>query len=160
MRWIGFALLAVGCVHSAPLGTPPPFDLEAARQSLLQADLDFAHEVELRGTEAWVEVFAADGVMLSDGGGTIRGHEAIGKAMAALGDPRKGKGKVQLRWKPLGAEVSRDGTLGWTYGNAVLTSAKDSEKVKYVSIWRREGNAWKVVADIGNGGFADPGKAP
>jgi hypothetical protein len=158
MKQLWLALLAVGCVHTAPFA--PPFDPEAARQSLLQADLDFAQEVALHGTEAWVAVFAADGIMLSDGGGTIRGPDAIRKAMSGLGDPQKAKPAVQLRWRPLGAEISRDGTLGWTYGNALLVSAKDKEKVKYVTIWRREGSAWKAVADIGNGGEAEPGKDP
>jgi hypothetical protein len=72
--------------------------------------------------------------------------------MSGLGDPRRAPGKVQIHWTPLAAEVSRDGSLGWTYGNALIVSAKAREKVKYVTIWRREGDAWKAVADIGNNG--------
>ena len=155
MKWLCIALFAAGCAHLAG-----EQDDESLRKSLLQADLGFAHEVALRGTEAWVETFADDGIMLSDGGGTIRGKEKIRAAMAALGDPRKSPGKVQIRWTPLGAEVSRDGTLGWTYGNAVILSAKAQEKLKYVTVWRRVDEAWKVVADIGNSGLAQPGVEP
>jgi ketosteroid isomerase-like protein len=155
MKWIGLALLAAACAH-----VPAAPDAEALRKSLLQADLDFAHEVALRGTEAWVAAFAPDGAMFVDGDGAVRGSERIRAAMAALGDPRHAPGKVQLRWTPLGAEVSRDGTLGWTYGNAVVISATSQEKLKYVTVWRREAGAWKVVADMGNSGLADPGIAP
>jgi hypothetical protein len=148
-----FALLlcaSAACAHVGPL------DAESTRRSLLQADLDFAHDVEVRGTDAWVDAFTSDGAMLVDGGGMIRGHEELRKAMAALGDPRHAPGKVQIKWTPLGAEVSKDGTLGWTYGNALVVSAKAKEKVKYVTIWRREGEVWKAVADIGNSGDVSP----
>jgi ketosteroid isomerase-like protein len=159
MRWIclaaGIATLLAACAHA-----PAAPDADALRKSLLQADLDFAQDVALRGTEAWVAVFAPDGAMFVDGDGVVRGHERIRAAMAALGDPRRAPGKVQLRWTPLGAEVSRDGTLGWTYGNAIVISATSQEKLKYVTVWRREGHAWKVVADLGNSGLADPGVQP
>jgi ketosteroid isomerase-like protein len=150
MKRFASLLCAAACAHVAPL------DADSARRSLLQADIDFAHDVEVRGTDAWVETFADDGAMFSDGGGMIRGHEQIRKAMAALGDPRHAPGKVQIQWTPLGAEVSRDGSMGWTYGNALVISAKAKEKVKYVTVWRREGEAWKAVADIGNNGDVSP----
>ncbi|HEY2029364.1 MAG TPA: DUF4440 domain-containing protein [Myxococcales bacterium] len=156
MKWICFALAAAACAH-APVGAD---DLADLRKSLLQADVAFAHEVALRGADAWAETFAKDGMMFVDGGGTIRGHDKIRAAMAGLGDPRRAPGKVQLRWTPLAAEVSRDGTLGWTYGNAIVISAKAQEKLKYVTVWRREGSGWKAVADIGNAGLAEPGIEP
>jgi ketosteroid isomerase-like protein len=150
MRLFALLLGATACAHVVPM------DADSARRSLLQADIDFAHDVELRGTDAWVDAFASDGAMLVDGGGMIRGHDELRKAMSALGDPRHAPGKVQIKWTPLGAEVSKDGTLGWTYGNALVVSAKSKEKLKYVTIWRREGEVWKAVADIGNAGDVSP----
>jgi ketosteroid isomerase-like protein len=145
-------ILAAGCAH---------VDAEAARCSLLESDADFDRAVAERGVEAWVEAFAEDGAMLPGGASILRGHEKIRAAMAQLGDPRKGPPELKLRWKPLGAQVSADGTLGWTYGNAVAVTKAGEQRVKYVTVWRRGSDgSWKVVADIGAAGDAEPGAGP
>jgi len=123
-------VVAVGCAH-------------AGRESLMQADADWARAVAERGTEAWVEGFADDGAMYPAGAPRIVGHDKIGAAMADLGS------KLQLRWRPLGAEASADGTFGYTWGSAEIITASGERKTKYVTVWRRVGDQWKVVADMG-----------
>jgi len=136
-------------------------DLEAARKSLIRADADFNADVAARGVDAWVEVFAEDGAMLVPNQPLIRGHAKIRETMADLGDPRKAAPALKLRWKPLAAQVSDDGTLGWTYGNAVISSARGENKTKYVTVWRKQADgSWKVAADLGVPGWADPDVAP
>lgn len=144
--------LACACAHLDP---------EAARRSLLEADQRFAQDVGERGVEAWVEAFGDEGMMLASDSPLIRGRETVRSAMAALGDPRRAPPDLRLRWRPLGAQVSDDGTLGWTYGNALSISRRGESKAKYLTVWRRarDGN-WKVAADQGTPGWADPSLPP
>lgn len=143
---------AAGCAH---------VDAEGARRSLLQADFNFDRAVAERGVEAWIDAFAEDGTMFPRNKPLIRGHEKVRSEMAALGDPRKGPPDLKVRWKPLGAQVSSDGTMGWTYGNAHLVSREGEQRAKYVTVWRRAPDgSWKVVADIGTAGDAEPGAGP
>ena len=136
-------------------------DPEAARRSLLDADARFAQEVSERGVEAWVEAFGDEGVMLADSSPLIRGREQIRSTMSALGDPRKAPPELRLRWRPLGAQVSADGTLGWTYGNSLSVSPRGERKGKYLTVWRRDQDgSWKVAADQGTPGWADPAAPP
>jgi len=133
-------------------------DAEATRRSLVQADVDFDRTVAERGVEAWVEAFAEDGAMLPAGAPLLRGHEKIRAAMAELGDPRQAPPDLKLRWKPLGAQVSADRRPGWTYGNAVAVTTAGATRAKYLTVWRRgTDGSWKVVADIGAAGDAEPG---
>jgi ketosteroid isomerase-like protein len=142
----------VACAH---------LDAEAARKSLLQADVDFARDVAARGTEAWVDAFAEDGAMLIANAPLIRGRQKIRELMAELGDPRKGKPELLMRWRPLGAQVSNDGTLGWTYGNSVSVTAQGERQGKYLTVWRKQADgSWKVQADQGSPGWANAAVAP
>jgi ketosteroid isomerase-like protein len=61
-----------------------------------------------------------------------------------------------LTWKPIGADVSSSGDLGYTYGTYEFRSKDASGKPsvshgKYTSIWKRQKDgSWKVVLDMGN----------
>src|SRR4051812_48613970 len=121
-------------------------DREAARKSLIKADSDFAADVAARGVDAWVDVFAEDGAMMVREQPIVRGHAKIREIMNDLGDPRKSPPELTLRWKPLGAHVSDDATLGWTYGNAVIKSPRGEAKSQYVTVWRKQADgSWKVA---------------
>ena len=147
------AALLSACAH---------FDAEAGRASLLKADADFARDVAARGADAWVEAFADDGAMMVNNRPVVRGHEKIREIMGDLGDPRKAPSSLQIRWRPLGAQVSADGTMGWTYGNSVIVSPGSPEhQGKYVTVWRKQADgSWKVAVDLGVNGWADPASPP
>ena len=119
-------------------------------RELLRADATFAGDVAARGVDAWVAAFAADGVMLPAGGPMLKGAPALREAMAELGTGLK------LRWAPLLARVSDDGTLGYTIGSYTAESARGVSKGKYLTVWRRTPDGWRIVADIGNPGEAVP----
>ena len=122
------------------------------REVLMQADRDFDRATAETGVEGWVSYFAEDGQMFPAGAEIVSGRQAIREAMApAFGNP-----EFSLRWKPLGADVSRAGDLGYTYGTYVARGpGPQGEPVerhgKYVSIWKKQADgSWKIVVDIGN----------
>ena len=117
-------------------------------QVLLDADRRFAAGVAERGTPAWVEAFAPDGVQLVAGVG-----EVPRERMAALMEPALGAGGGALAWEPLRARASGD--LGYTVGRYASRGfqpdgAEQVEEGLYVTIWRRQADGtWKAELDTG-----------
>jgi hypothetical protein len=65
-------------------------------------------------------------------------HAAIAKTLAA----------GALQWTPVSA--GKRGAFGYTLGTWTFTAAgKHGAHGSYCTIWKREGDAWKVAFDIG-----------
>ncbi len=119
------------------------------RETLMQIDREFDEEAARRGSQAWADYFAEDGIIMPQGKPIVAGRKAIREAMSAVyADP-----KFVMRWEPLGAEVA--GKLGYTYG--LYRSARPgpngqmlSDYGKYLSVWRKERDGWKIAVDCGN----------
>lgn len=158
MRKVLSLVATLGCLAAGGVAASPGGDLAAERAAVAAADREFDAATAQGGADAWASYFAEDGMMLSDGGGAIRGRQAILEAMVPfLGNPDN-----SLRWKPLLQEVSNDATLAYTVGSYHL-SAKTAEgqtvsrEGKYLSVWRREADGtWKVAVDLGNPGLPFP----
>lgn len=136
LRVAGFLsmVVLVGCVHLSA----------AQRQSVMQADRDFAARAGAAGLRAaFVEYAAADAMLFRAGVGPIRGRDAIGEAFANTdGDA--------LVWAPEDAEVAASGELAYAWG--WYTFSGRGGKVSsgnYVSIWRQIDGRWRYVVDLG-----------
>ena len=54
-----------------------------------------------------------------------------------------------IRWKPLYAEASKDGTLGYTLGTAEISS--DDGNDRYLTVWRKQTDGTRTaVTNLGN----------
>lgn len=129
------AVTLAGCAH-----------LSAAdmRESVMQADRDFAARAAVVGLRtAFVEYAAADALLFRAGVGPIRGREAIGESFA------KSEGDT-LAWAPEAAEVAASGDLAYTWGWYTFTDRGGKASTgNYVSIWRRIDGRWRYVVDLG-----------
>ncbi len=70
-----------------------------------------------------------------------------------------------MSWRPIRAELSADGTRGYSYGYGRRVAGTDTltsvAPIQYLSFWRREGGAWKLAAWMISAGGADaPPGAP
>ncbi len=123
-------------------------DLE---DSLKAADRAFDKSTLERGLDGWMSWFADDAV-LNTQQGVIHGRAAVRAYYSAM-FARK---EFSIRWQPLHAEASRDGTLGYTVGSAETSFRNEKGEVqsrsgRYLTVWRRQPDgSWKVVSDIGN----------
>jgi ketosteroid isomerase-like protein len=124
---------------------PVALDLDAERNSLLEADLSFSRRSEEKGAaQAFYEFLAPDGVTLSAGEPPIRGREAI-KVHFAVGP------QGFFTWQPIAADVSGSGDIGYSWGTANFQTKGPDDKPrivysKYVTVWRKQNNGrWKVV---------------
>ncbi|MGZ5998015.1 MAG: YybH family protein [Rhizomicrobium sp.] len=128
-----------------------------AKEDMMAADRAFSDMSLKSGAHAAFLAFMADDVRLFDGD-----HPPIlGKAAAVAyyADVEKknpnGEKTSTLEWKPVEAEASPDGVLGWTRGTWVFNGKKaDGSAVKitgyYVTEWRRgKDDKYKFVLDIG-----------
>jgi ketosteroid isomerase-like protein len=142
--WIvaGAATLVVACNVGVRL--------ERDREELAAADRAFADATSERGVDGWVEYFAEDGSMVTEGG-MVTGPDSI----RALMGPAFGDTNYTLTWDPVEADVSAARDLGYTRGRYLSQRRLDGGLVvnsrgTYVTIWKRQDDrSWKVVLDIG-----------
>lgn len=152
-RLVGLAamlmwLVAEGaCSPGAPAG-----DDAAIAEQLMQADRDFARDTAKRGIEGWVGALSADAARVDLHGPIARGPEGARRQDAPLfADP-----DVRLTWEPTDAGVFEDRRHGFTRGRyRVLRSGTAGGEPQvtaagdYLTVWRREGDGWKVILDTG-----------
>jgi ketosteroid isomerase-like protein len=139
----GLALFLAACT-----ATP---DLAHERETLLAADRAFDSTVAITGLEAWVAAFSDSGRQVDRYGDLLVGPAAIRDHMRGLlTDTARA-----LRWSPDHAEVSADGTLGYTWGRWTMTirdtlGSRQVGQGRYLTVWRKQANGeWKAEADVG-----------
>ena len=102
---------------------------------------------------------APDALLLLDATPVAQGQESVRRVLAARAD----MAALTIEWQPLVAYLSPDGTLGVTIGStrARRSSAGDSAPAlsNYLSVWRRHGDSWSLVAHVENG-LSHEGGAP
>ena len=131
--------------------------LADAKADLIAAEKAFSALSVAKGSDvAFLANLADDGRMY----GTGNQSPIFGKAEAAkrFADPKNGNGDPRtnvLSWVPDNAEVSKDGTLGFTDGHWLFEGAPDAKGKRlrltghYMTVWRNAAGTWKVVADMG-----------
>jgi hypothetical protein len=153
-RWTIAALVFAGLRHlpKPVLGREVSVSRNplAARGSIgpfVAADLAFAQLAADSGAAAAFERWAAsDAVTFGDGGLLTRGPKAIGRAVDF---------PALWRWHPVAAGAAGTGDLGWTVGEATITSTGQdggTTHSKYLTVWaRRSDGAIRFLIDGGNG---------
>ena len=131
------ALLAVGPALAGP------------KEDIAAADKAFSALSVAKGSNAAFLAYLADDGRLF---GTGNQPPIYGKAAAverfktsSNGDPRTNV----LSWTPDNVEVSKDGTFGYSDGRWTFTAPKTKLAGHYMTVWRKVGAEWKVVADMG-----------
>ena len=150
----GPALSANAAVPSAEL--PPTLALPRGRRAaavrqVRQADSAFALAADLQGTGiAFAQYVAPQGVVFS-GSEIVSGTDAV----RALFDEQQRAGGT-LNWRPVYADATESGDLGFTVGEYVFTGRGATGTVvqrfgKYLTIWKKQADGeWRFVVDGGN----------
>jgi ketosteroid isomerase-like protein len=168
---IAFAAALAACSHSAsptrstpsPQPAPAPFSASqiAARRTLLSADSALSLIASRSLHDAIASGASDDVVMLMPSLPRIGTRDSV---LATL-DSLNTVANRTLTWRPIRAEVSADGTRGYTYGYGRRVARSDTltsvVPIQYLSFWRRETNQWKLAAWLISAGGADaPASAP
>jgi len=150
---LSFTVLT-GCAPAAH----PQADVGAERAALMRIDAEFSRLSVAKGMQtAFAAYLADDAKSFPQGGFMLSGREAIVADLA----PPPNRPPATLSWEPLGADVATSGDLGYTYGRYELatTDAEGAKVVrhgKYVTVWKRAGEGWRIALDIGNASPAAP----
>jgi len=123
----------------------------ATADTLKKMEAEFMQAAAKRGSQGYMSYYAEESVEVPNGADFLIGKSAIAKTMDFLDDKNN-----SLTWKPIGADISSSGDLGYTYGTFEFRSKDANGKPvvshgKYTSIWKRQKDGtWKVVLDMGN----------
>ena len=126
---------------SRPEGVAGPF---------IAADLAFASLAGDSGAAVAFRAYAAEDA-LSFGGGSLLVQGPLSISRAVSGPERWG-------WHPVAAGAAKDGSLGWTVGEAIIRDREGTPNYsKYLTVWARgaDGQA-RFLLDGGNARPASP----
>lgn len=146
-RWL--AGIVVGLTINLPIQAQTP----SPRATLIQADQALASHTLHQGLAAALDPILDDSaVILLAGAQPTSGKTRITRLLQA--QPRFQA--VRMQWFPVIVAVSQDGLFGVTTGMTVLEARNqlgDSAASfgHYITVWRRVGEAWKVLALLENG---------
>jgi ketosteroid isomerase-like protein len=142
-----FSLAAATVAAQKPTSRPlsPAAQASIWEQELRDADLDFARQTAARHLEGWMSFFADDASIIHDGQ-AVTGKDAL----RAFYQPVLANKDFSLTWLPNHAETSKDGTLGYTFGEYEARNGTAISHGTYTTVWRRVDGRWKVVLDLGS----------
>jgi ketosteroid isomerase-like protein len=123
----------------------PHRDLRTVRAELLDADKAFAtRSASTNLVDGLVAMLADDVIFVARGAGRLTSPGAVRTYLGA----NTANARSRLTWTPMRADVSGDGTRGYTYGYLIATLPNgESAPGKYLAYWRRnDDGAWRVLA--------------
>jgi len=121
-------------------------NLKAEREALTEADHAFSQATETQGLiDGFTRYFADDAAFLPPRAGVLRGRAAMREYLR--GSPLFGT----LKWETVRADVSADGTAGYTLGFGELRTRDGATlwHARMITFWRKQpGGEWKVEANV------------
>jgi ketosteroid isomerase-like protein len=118
-------------------------DRAADRAALLAADRGLTHRTE-------AAALAESAIYLYPGAPLLRGVTAIRTFLDTAASS-------SLTRVPLFADVSSDGTLGYTYG---WMHAEGGQRAKYLACWRKSAAGWRIAASARSNVMSVPDSVP
>ena len=122
--------------------------IRTARQELVSA-------IAKKDSAAIAQVYATDATIMSPGTPMAKGHDAIAKEWKQFFADRGVSVKSDLKDLTVSASGDMATEVG-TYVESYQTAQGPVQyQGKYVVVWKKEGDAWKVVTEIYNNNGGD-----
>lgn len=144
-------VLAVPLVTQAPMtGLAQDVDLAAEEQQIRELNRQWVEWVAAKDVKAIADLYAEDGLIMPPNATQAEGPEAVGKVWESITQLPE----VAMSFEPTTIEIAQSGDMAYDIGTYSLSFAADQGQVedegKYVVVWVKEGDDWKVAADIFN----------
>ena len=142
------ALLAFLMLTSAACSDSHEANATSAESALMQADIALARAATNKEMDQFYASILEDAVLLAPNAPIAEGPESFGMLFELPA--------VALKWKPVYANVSGSGDLGYTFGTYELSFDDPSgvrivDNGKYMTVWKKgTDGSWKVAADMFN----------
>lgn len=149
MKRFRFAVLCtiVALAAGSPLAAEDASDRIRAGSDAWEAALNAGDLAAL------VALYTDDARVMPPNAASSQGHDAVREAFGAMIDAGLGGELTTVTAATAGDLGHHVGTYQITAGGAVV------DRGKFVEIWRREGDAWKIAADIWNSDMPAAGPA-
>lgn len=128
----------------------PSVNLDQERITLMERDRSWSQTTT--DVNEFMSFFATDASVYPPGSPVVKGPDAI---RATFTEMSAAPG-FSLTWTPDRAEVSTAGDVAYTTGAYAMAMGGPAETGKYVTIWKKEANEWKVSEDIFNADSPGP----
>jgi uncharacterized protein (TIGR02246 family) len=116
-----------------------------ARSGIETTNARFMAAVNSGDAATVASLYTEDAVLCAPNVPMQRGRAAI---QAAFEGMIQAMGQPTLKLET--ADVEESGGAAWEIGAYTLTAGGETDKGKYVVVWKREGNDWKLDVDIWN----------
>ena len=142
------ALLASLMLTSAACSDSHEADATSAESALMQADITLASAATNKEMDQFYASIFEDVVFLAPNAPIAEGPESFGMLFELPA--------VALYWKPVSANVSDSGDLGYTFGTYELSfdgpgGVRIVDNGKYMTVWKKGlDGSWKIAADMFN----------
>lgn len=144
---LGASACAVSSRHELSLATPP--SAESDRAAIEEASRRFSAAYVRGDVDAMVAAYTADAVIFPGNSEMLRGHEAI------RGYWTLGPGQRITRHVATPVEIRVDGDHAYDYGVYEVSGERSGAAWgpalgKYVIVWRRGPDGWRMHLDMWN----------
>lgn len=116
---------------------------------LIKADKDFSTMSSERGMKAaLMHYMAKEGVLLRPNENPLVGADAI-EYISQVNDSG-----YTVTLHPARADISDDGTLGYTYGIYEILVQDTTIRGTYINVWKKQNGEWRFMLNSGNQGIS------
>jgi uncharacterized protein (TIGR02246 family) len=150
LRRIGEFALAVALVVAATsVGRSEEAGTDSARAAIEQANTLFSEAIARGDAQAIAKLYTEDAILLPERGELVKGRQAIGEFWkTAMNGGVKSVTVTTL-------DVGGSGDLAHEVGTVLLTLQAEGRppataSAKFVVVWKREADGWKIHRDIWN----------
>jgi uncharacterized protein (TIGR02246 family) len=150
IRRIGEFALAVALVVGATLvGRSEEAGTDSARAAIEQVNTLFSEAIARGDAQAIAKLYTEDAILLPERGELVKGRQAIGEFWkTAMNGGVKSVTVTTL-------DVGGSGDLAHEVGTVLLTLQAEGRppataSAKFVVVWKREADGWKIHRDIWN----------
>lgn len=122
-------------------------DLEAEANRVMELEREWSRIYGEGDIDAIMDLFVEDSVLIAPGAPPVVGKHAIRASTASM----LATEGISVEWLPVEARVAPSGDMAFDYGTST-TRLPDGTTVPgaYLVVWVKEGDEWKVAADIFN----------
>jgi ketosteroid isomerase-like protein len=125
-------------------------------QRIRQLDRDWIAKVAAKDLTGTVAFYAKDGVVMAPNAPPAEGTAAITETWRGI----LGLPNGSLTFAPTRVTIAKSADLAYEVGTYSLAfdgaKGRVQDQGKYVVVWKKEGRAWKVAADIFNSNVPAP----
>jgi len=150
LRRIGEFALAVALVVAATsVGRSEEAGTDSARAAIEQVNTLFSEAIARGDAQAIAKLYTEDAILLPERGELVKGRQAIGEFWKTAMDG----GVKSVTMTTL--DVGGSGDLAHEVGSVLLTLQAEGRppataSAKFVVVWKREADGWKIHRDIWN----------